>query len=85
MTISLLKSFIKTDNDKIIIDSVKKSEDKKGYIIKMYNCSEQEQTCRIISDLFNVTKEADFVENIIGKVDDTINFKKFEEKAFYAE
>lgn len=30
-----------------MIDSVKKSEDKKGYIIKMYNCSEQEQSCRI--------------------------------------
>ena len=79
------KSFIKTDNDKIIIDSVKKSEDKKGYIIKMYNCSEQEQSCRIISDLFNVTAQTDFVENIIGKPDDKIIFGKFEAKAFYAE
>ena len=79
------KSFIKTDNDKIIIDSVKKSEDKKGYIIKMYNCSEQDQTCRIISDLFNITAQTDFVENIIGKPDDKIIFGKFEAKAFYAE
>ena len=51
----------------------------------MYNCSEQEQACRIISDLFNVTAQADFVEDIIGKADDTITFRKFEAKAFYAE
>ena len=51
----------------------------------MYNCSEQEQSCRIISDLFNVTAQTDFVENIIGKPDDKIKFGKFEAKAFYAE
>lgn len=78
-------SFIKTDNDKIIIDSIKKSEDRKGYIIKMYNCSEQEQTCRITSDLFDITAQVNFVEDVMGKAEDTIRFGQFEAKAFYAE
>lgn len=79
------KSFIKTDNDKIIIDSIKKSEDKKGYIIKLYNCSEQNQSCRIISDLFNITCQVNFIEDTISVADDIIKFTKFEAKAFYAE
>lgn len=82
---NISESFIKTDNDKIIIDSVKKSEDKNGYIIKLYNCSEQNQSCRIISDLFNIKHQVNFIEDTISVADDIIKFTKFEAKAFYAE
>lgn len=81
----ICKSFISTDNDKIIIDSVKKSENQKGYIIKLYNCSEKEQNCSIISDLFEIKKEVNFVEDITGCAENKITFGKFEAKAFYAE
>lgn len=82
---NIAKSFIKTDNDKIIIDSVKKSENKKGYIIKLYNCSEQEQLCRISSDLFDIKNEVNFVEEKIGTAPQSIKLGKFEARAFYAE
>ncbi len=83
--VDISKSFIRTDNNKIIIDSIKRSEDKKGYIIKMYNCSEKEQRCRVVSDLFNITAQVNFIEEVTGKAEDTIKFGKFEAKAFYAE
>lgn len=78
-------SFIKNDNDKIIIDSIKKSDDQKGYIIKMYNCSESEQSCHISSDLFVLKKQVNFVEDVIGEATAELKFGKFEAKAFYAE
>ncbi len=84
-TKSISKSFINTDNNKIIIDSIKRSENKKGYIIKLYNCSSLDQVCRISSDLFDIKNQVNFVEDIIGSAEDKIKFGKFEAKAFYAE
>lgn len=81
---NISRSFIQTDNDKIIIDSIKKSEDKSGYIIKMYNCSEKEQSCRITSDLFEITDETNFAEKKIKSCDNVVKFNKFEAKAFFA-
>lgn len=81
---NISRSFIQTDNDKIIIDSIKKSEDKSGYIIKMYNCSETEQSCRITSDLFEITDETNFVEKKRKSCDSVVKFNKFEAKAFFA-
>lgn len=79
------KCFIETDNDKIIIDSIKKSENQKGYIIKLYNCSEHSQCCSISSDIFRIKNEVNFVEEAIGDAPSVIKFGKFEAKAFYAE
>lgn len=85
ITKSISGSFISTDNDKIIIDSIKKSENRKGFIIKLYNCSSQDQVCSISSILFDIKNEVNFVEDVIGSAEDKIKFGRFEAKAFYAE
>lgn len=70
----------KCDNDNIILESVKISDDNNGAVLRLYNCSESVQKCSIAFDGYKLSGITDIMEDEVIASDDLLNFRPFELK-----
>lgn len=70
----------KCDNDNIILESVKTSDDDNGAVLRLYNCSESVQKCAVSFDGYEVSGITDIMEDEVNAVDELLHFRPFELK-----
>lgn len=70
----------KCDNDNIILESVKTSDDDNGAVLRLYNCSESVQKCAVSFDGYEVSGITDIMEDEVNAVDELLYFRPFELK-----
>lgn len=77
-----LNSFapFKCDNDNIILESVKISDDGNGAVLRLYNCTESVQKCTVSFDGYGVSGITDIMEDEAIAANDLLEFRPFELK-----
>lgn len=70
----------KCDNENIILESVKISDDNAGAVLRLYNCSDNAQKCTVTFEGYEVSGITDVMEGEISAIDDLLNFRPFELK-----
>lgn len=68
------------DNENIILESLKISDDKKGSVLRLYNCTDTEQECRIAFDGYEIAGTTDILEDNVMPCEDKLTFRGFELK-----
>lgn len=68
------------DNENIILESIKISDDNAGAVLRLYNCSDSAQKCSVSLDGYEVSGVTDIMEDEIVTADDFLNFRPFELK-----
>lgn len=70
----------KCDNENIVLESVKISDDKTGVVLRLYNCSDSVQKCSVCFDGYEISGITDIMEDEIIAVKDLPEFRPFELK-----
>lgn len=80
------KKLFECDNPSLIFDSLKKSENGEGYILKVFNSSEETQNAEISSPLFRFAEETNLCEETLSPLSGEnripLTLAPFEVKAF---
>lgn len=70
--------FYDTDNDSIVLETIKTADDGSGIIARFYNSSETEQTAKVSIKGYKISEIVDITENCIERIcDDTITLHSF--------
>lgn len=70
----------KCDNNDIILESVKISDDKTGAVLRLYNCSDRLQKCSVSFDGYEVSGITDIMEDEMIHINGMLEFRPFELK-----
>lgn len=68
------------DNENIILESVKISDDNAGAVLRLYNSSDSAQKCSVSFDGYKVSGITDVMEDDVISIDEILEFRPFELK-----
>ena len=68
------------DNSNIILESVKISDDNRGAVLRLYNCSESIEKCAVSFDGYEISGITDVMEDETVDIDGVLEFRPFELK-----
>lgn len=68
------------DNDSIILESLKISDDNSGAVLRLYNCSNESQECTVSFDGYEVAGITNILEDETTEIDAVPQFRPFELK-----
>lgn len=71
-------SYYHSDNENVVLETVKKSDFDNGVVLRLYNCSKEQNTAKIMLEGYEPVCTCDIFENEIQKTSGELNLHGFE-------